>query len=716
MASIPATGAIRYTDLNLVKSATARSVRKLSDMYGFAIGVPTSGRIKMSQLRGKSGIQYVNGLKFELLRSYATDTSTITTGYTSDLSSINSATNGIVPINGTMNNYKVVLTGVFRAPETGTYTWNIVADDIAIMWFGNAALSANITSGWLVYSGQTPTSTIDLIAGTYYPMRIIMTEYGGNDSMMVRFQLPNSSTWISSGSQYFFYDPTTPKVIVFRAINYNNSAIWCSEDGKYNALAITRGGASIPYTQTTNGFQEVVFNANHLPNYGIMSFFKCLIDFDVQATSGFTITIVGKSDSQAIYGYRPFAQLRTPGKSSARLVHWITSNTDRFVGVWTSNLPLNEAAGPIGSTSFHVMSTRMKSDGATGTTIDLFIDQNKISLKQNTNGMNPTSVNFIAQTMTECFLGGQSSHQNNNSEPFLGSIREVYIHRTYLTDDDIIDLHNSLTTSYPDIVLSISLPTVTSINTNTVKAVSLNVTWVVTSCFYVRLTWDGGNSVDVFQPTYSSYSVTNLSPGTTYTFTATPYTMLSDAGTPMSISVTTKATQLGDLGVSDVTINSAKLTWTDAIYSYVIITWEGGNSGRLYGVKVYQVNNLNSGTTYTFTVTPYTVNDVAGDASSASTTTIGVPLPKVTAYGESGNYLMQMSAGGFGYANAAYYDYNYLLFMDNQTRTIVVQDGCQVKLWEHPGKLGYSEVYGAGTYNVSGYAPYWVSEFEIWQV
>jgi hypothetical protein len=55
MATLPETGPLKFSDLNLAKGVPATTAgRNLSDMYSFAQGVPTLGTISMSQLRGKA--------------------------------------------------------------------------------------------------------------------------------------------------------------------------------------------------------------------------------------------------------------------------------------------------------------------------------------------------------------------------------------------------------------------------------------------------------------------------------------------------------------------------------------------------------------------------------------------------------------------------------------------------------------------------------------
>lgn len=53
MTAIP-TGTVTFDNFNTAMGASLRTPRKMSEMYGFASGVPTSGTIRVSDLRGKS--------------------------------------------------------------------------------------------------------------------------------------------------------------------------------------------------------------------------------------------------------------------------------------------------------------------------------------------------------------------------------------------------------------------------------------------------------------------------------------------------------------------------------------------------------------------------------------------------------------------------------------------------------------------------------------
>lgn len=61
MSTIPTTGVVRFSDLNIARGAAANAFIKLSDMYGFATGVALTGTIKLGDLKGKSAVANITG-------------------------------------------------------------------------------------------------------------------------------------------------------------------------------------------------------------------------------------------------------------------------------------------------------------------------------------------------------------------------------------------------------------------------------------------------------------------------------------------------------------------------------------------------------------------------------------------------------------------------------------------------------------------------------
>ena len=76
-----------------------------------------------------------------------------------------------------LNNTSIEYKGYFLATYTGTHTFYLASDDGSWMWIGPTALTGFTTTNALVKNGGLHAvvevnSTISLVAGTYYPIRI----------------------------------------------------------------------------------------------------------------------------------------------------------------------------------------------------------------------------------------------------------------------------------------------------------------------------------------------------------------------------------------------------------------------------------------------------------------------------------------------------------------------------------------------------------------
>ena len=112
-----------------------------------------------------SGSTTTAGLYFTIYDGYFADSMTFTsttalkttgllassTGYNSNISSINVGTNGAVPSNGSLETYTVEWTGLFLANVTGTWTFFTSSDDGSFLWIG-----ANATSGYTTTNATVP--------------------------------------------------------------------------------------------------------------------------------------------------------------------------------------------------------------------------------------------------------------------------------------------------------------------------------------------------------------------------------------------------------------------------------------------------------------------------------------------------------------------------------------------------------------------------------
>jgi hypothetical protein len=95
--------------------------------------------------------------------------------------------------------------GYFRATVSGTYTFTIYSDNGSYFWIGSNALINYTTSNANIQipSLGSSSSTVTLLAGTYYPMRIHCTESFGDDNLEFSF-IPPSGIQTYNGQGYFF--------------------------------------------------------------------------------------------------------------------------------------------------------------------------------------------------------------------------------------------------------------------------------------------------------------------------------------------------------------------------------------------------------------------------------------------------------------------------------------------------------------------------------
>jgi len=109
---------------------------------------------------------------------------------------INTSTGGYVPLDNTKSEYSVMWSGIFYSDYTGDWTFSITSDDASYMWIGSNANSgytkenANIKNGGLHGMFKVTNSSISLISGQYYPIRIVFGENFGGDNCTVTCARP----------------------------------------------------------------------------------------------------------------------------------------------------------------------------------------------------------------------------------------------------------------------------------------------------------------------------------------------------------------------------------------------------------------------------------------------------------------------------------------------------------------------------------------------
>jgi hypothetical protein len=113
-----------------------------------------------------------------------------------------------------LNNTSIEYKGYFLATYTGTHTFYLSSDDGSWLWIGLTALSGYTTTNALVKNGGLHgvievSATINLVAGTYYPIRI---QFGngpsGPGALIASYQhsgQAKTSTWTGK----IFYNTAT---------------------------------------------------------------------------------------------------------------------------------------------------------------------------------------------------------------------------------------------------------------------------------------------------------------------------------------------------------------------------------------------------------------------------------------------------------------------------------------------------------------------------
>lgn len=104
-------------------------------------------------------------------------------------------------------------TGYFLAPATTTYTFYLSSDDAGYMWIGpNAATGYTTANANLKNPGLhgmvEVNNTIDMVAGSYYPIRVQFGNNGGGGGLEVNYST-SSITKNRLFTNRLFYNPVT---------------------------------------------------------------------------------------------------------------------------------------------------------------------------------------------------------------------------------------------------------------------------------------------------------------------------------------------------------------------------------------------------------------------------------------------------------------------------------------------------------------------------
>jgi hypothetical protein len=166
-------------------------------------------------------------------------------GRSSNLTNVNTGTNGQYRVDGT-DNYAIEWFGYFRANVTGTHTFYLSSDNQGYCWLGNIALSGYTNSNYSIgvsnFSTGVLSSTIFMIEGVYYPLRVRFTEAGGGDNCTFSFAPPNG-TQTFDGTGYFFSSIGTNQAFPAESAKIIKEITQTNTDGVYY---INVNGTSTP--------------------------------------------------------------------------------------------------------------------------------------------------------------------------------------------------------------------------------------------------------------------------------------------------------------------------------------------------------------------------------------------------------------------------------------------------------------------------------------
>ncbi|OBA23098.1 hypothetical protein METBIDRAFT_34690, partial [Metschnikowia bicuspidata var. bicuspidata NRRL YB-4993] len=110
----------------------------------------------------------------------------------------------------TVSNFAVELSAFYLAPSTGTFTFNLAADNGASLQFGSGQGCCNDASGSVSgafsidtlgpaggggsTSENTQTASFSLTEGVYYPIKIVMFNWVGNAGLSLTMTDPSGNT------------------------------------------------------------------------------------------------------------------------------------------------------------------------------------------------------------------------------------------------------------------------------------------------------------------------------------------------------------------------------------------------------------------------------------------------------------------------------------------------------------------------------------------
>lgn len=178
-------------------------------------------------------------------------------------------------------------------------------------------------------------------------------------------------------------------------------------------------------------------------------------------------------------------------------------------------------------------------------------------------------------------------------------------------------------------------------------------TWQSENTQFVVIQWSG--STPISNPiTGNTYTFTGLSTFTEYNVTIRPTSPSGVQGriVKRAFRSADNVATLSASSLVNVTSNSITTNWISGPgYAYAIVRWNNGTSSKISNSQSYIALGLIPDTAYSFTITPYNRDNVAGVTSTHSTTT--TPLAGLTSASTSNVQATQVTLNWEG-VNYAY--------------------------------------------------------------
>lgn len=451
-----------------------------------------------------------------------------------------------------------------------------------------------------------------------------------------------------SGSSYTFTGLNSNTVYYFRITPYDSSSTAGSSESLF---AIT------PMTVTINTFSAGTTTTNSIPLYWSGSYYKVAIYYKrtidtsykllttSAGTSSYNVTNLSADTSYNFY-ITPYNLNNEAGTSSSIITGYTDYNS------YISNFYLGNITSSTVDLSwngqFSFIKVQKSSDGGSHYITDTKLIVYDNSSSEISSAGSCTISDLSPYTYYYFRLVPYSENYN------VGTTSSVVYGRTLMgisTFSNNTPGVNSATLTWSGVYTKVAIKKIYNNNTFTVATVT-------------------NSAADTTQSTSDSYTITNLSPYTSYTFFLLPYNNTTSTTKTSSITITTDFSAQLNPYISNLTYSSVSILFdtsgaSSPYYSYVLVEYstDGGSTySDLSYVSAatsssspytYVADDLSSNTEYYFRVTPYSLYDVAGTSTIINTTTEGY-ISAAQIYLDSSSQIVVDFSGVYSYVSVKY--------------------------------------------------------------